>query len=54
MGRRSTGHVVETKRVCGRVYALRFRAYGKRQFVTLGYCLRQAFILQARGPAPAA
>ena len=36
MGRRSTGHVVETKRVCGRVYALRFRAYGKRQFVTLG------------------
>jgi hypothetical protein len=25
-----------------------------RQFVALRYCLRQAFILQARGPAPAA
>jgi integrase len=36
MPRSSTGQVVELKRKGGRVFALRFRAYGKRRYVTLG------------------
>jgi integrase len=36
MARKATGQVVERERKRGRVYALRFRAYGQRQFVTLG------------------
>lgn len=36
MARKATGQVVERDRKRGRVYALRFRAYGHRQFVTLG------------------
>src|SRR4051794_18388507 len=37
MPRPATGQVVERKTTArGRVYALRFRAYGKRQYVTLG------------------
>ena len=34
MARRATGQVVEPKD--GRAWAIRFRAYGKRRFVTLG------------------
>jgi integrase len=37
MPRKATGQVVEKQRTGGRrVYALRFRAYGERQYVTLG------------------
>jgi integrase len=36
MPRRATGEVIERKRNDGRVFALRFRAYGQRHFVTLG------------------
>lgn len=36
MARRPTGQVLERKRQRGRVYALRFRAYGERRYVTLG------------------
>src|SRR3954452_12453646 len=36
MARRATGQVVEKKRARGTVYALRFRAYGERRYVTLG------------------
>ena len=36
MPRKPTGQVLERKRQRGRVYALRFRAYGERQYVTLG------------------
>ncbi len=36
MARQSTGQVVERERKGGTVYALRFRAYGQRQYVTLG------------------
>ncbi len=36
MAPRSTGEVVERKRAGGRVFALRFRAYGRRHFLTLG------------------
>ena len=36
MARRSTGQVVERKRKGGRTFSLRFRAYGKRRYVTLG------------------
>src|SRR3954447_815451 len=36
MPRPATGQVVERQTARGRVYALRFRAYGKRQYVTLG------------------
>jgi hypothetical protein len=31
------GEVLVRKRKRGRVYALRFRAYGKRRYLTLGY-----------------
>jgi integrase len=34
--RRRTGEVIERDRQSGRVFALRFRAYGERRFVTLG------------------
>jgi integrase len=34
--RRRTGEVIERDRQGGRVFALRFRAYGQRRFVTLG------------------
>lgn len=36
MPRASTGQVLELSRRRGRTFALRFRAYGKRQYVTLG------------------
>src|SRR5688572_14673638 len=36
MARKATGQVVERKRKGGRVFALRFRAHGERQYVTLG------------------
>jgi hypothetical protein len=36
MARESTGQVVVRERAGGRVYALRFRANGQRQYVTLG------------------
>ena len=36
MAPRPTGEVIERERERGRVFALRFRAYGRRQFVTLG------------------
>ena len=36
MPRRPTGEVIERERKSGRVFALRFRAYGRRHFVTLG------------------
>ena len=36
MAPRPTGEVIERERERGRVFALRFRAYGRRHFVTLG------------------
>src|SRR5215207_9713301 len=36
MAKRATGEVIERERKGGRVFALRFRAYGRRHFVTLG------------------
>jgi hypothetical protein len=36
MPRRPTGQVLEVDRKGGRTYALRFRAYGQRRYVTLG------------------
>jgi integrase len=36
MPRRATGQVVERQLKGGRVFALRFRAYGKRRYLTLG------------------
>jgi len=36
MGRKATGQVVEVDGANGRSFALRFRAYGKRRYVTLG------------------
>jgi integrase len=36
MARKSTGGVVESQTARGTVYALRFRAHGKRHYVTLG------------------
>jgi integrase len=36
MARQATGSVVERQRRDGRVFALRFRAYGRRHYVTLG------------------
>jgi integrase len=36
MARPATGQVIERKTRRGRVFALRFRAYGNRQYVTLG------------------
>jgi integrase len=36
MGRKATGQVVENDGADGRSFALRFRAYGKRRYVTLG------------------
>lgn len=36
MARRSTGGVIERRTTRGTVYALRFRAHGKRQYVTVG------------------
>ena len=36
MARKATGQVVEREGKRGRTYALRFRAYGQRQYVTLG------------------
>lgn len=36
MGRKATGQVVEVDGATGRSFALRFRAYGKRRYVTLG------------------
>jgi integrase len=36
MARKATGQVVERDRRRGRTYALRFRAYGERRFLTLG------------------
>src|SRR4249920_26660 len=36
MGRKATGQVVENDGAGGRSFALRFRAYGKRRYVTLG------------------
>jgi integrase len=36
MARPSSGQVLELERKAGRVFALRFRAYGERQYVTLG------------------
>ncbi len=36
MSRRLSGKVLELDRKSGRVFALRFRAYGKRRYVTLG------------------
>jgi hypothetical protein len=35
MARRATGTVIERKRARGRVYGLRFTAYGERRFLTL-------------------
>ena len=36
MPRPASGHVVERQTAAGRVYALRFRAYGSRRYLTLG------------------
>src|SRR5215212_8855381 len=36
MAKPATGEVIERERKSGRVFALRFRAYGRRHFVTLG------------------
>jgi integrase len=36
MGRKATGQVIENDGAGGRSFALRFRAYGKRRYVTLG------------------
>ena len=36
MARKSAGQVVELERQGGRTFALRFRAYGKRRYLTLG------------------
>lgn len=36
MARKATGQVVERKRKGGRAFALRFQAYGKRRYVSLG------------------
>jgi len=36
MAKRATGQVIETKRKKGRVFAIRFRAYGERRLITLG------------------
>jgi hypothetical protein len=36
MARRSTGQVLERRGAKGRAFALRFRAYGRRHYVTLG------------------
>jgi len=36
MPRRPTGQVLERERDGGRIFALRFRAYGERRYVTLG------------------
>src|SRR5215217_4968327 len=36
MAKPATGEVIERERERGRVFALRFRAYGRRHFVTLG------------------
>ena len=36
MARQATGQVLEREGTRGRTYALRFRAYGRRQYVTLG------------------
>ena len=36
VARKSTGQVVELERKGGRTFALRFRAYGKRRYLTLG------------------
>ena len=35
MGRKASGLIVERKRERGRVYGLRFQAYGKRRYLTL-------------------
>src|SRR3954465_3258109 len=36
MAKPATGEVIQRERNSGRVFALRFRAYGRRHFVTLG------------------
>lgn len=36
MARKPTGQVIERRRQRGTVFAIRFRAYGRREFVTLG------------------
>ena len=36
MARQATGQVVVRERQAGRLYALRFRAYGRRHYLTLG------------------
>jgi integrase len=36
MARRMSGQVLELDRKGGRTFAVRFRAYGKRRYVTLG------------------
>jgi integrase len=36
MARKATGQIIERNGNAGRVYALRFRAYGKRHYLTLG------------------
>lgn len=36
MSRRSTGHVIERSGPRGKVFALRFQAYGERRYLTLG------------------
>src|SRR3954462_7548411 len=36
MAKPATGEVIQRERKSGRVFALRFRAYGRRHFVTLG------------------
>jgi hypothetical protein len=36
MPRKATGQVIERDGKRGRTYALRFRAYGEREFLTLG------------------
>ena len=35
--RKEGGALVRERRKCGRIYALRFRAYSERQYVRLGY-----------------
>jgi len=36
MARKATGQVIERDRKCGRTFAFRVRAYGKREYLTLG------------------
>ena len=50
MAPRREGQIIERRRATGTVYALRFRAYGRREYLTLGFLHRTAG--PARRPRP--